>query len=133
MKRRSLLEAAAGVCTAVLAGCLGAAPRATGPRNPPAAPAGEPRQTTPPPALVVGTFDFEATDAGTLRVFGTVENRGETQTTATVTVTADIGDERVETQTSVAVDSDSTAEWSVVFDVEYARFTSNGSLSVDVG
>jgi hypothetical protein len=66
-------------------------------------------------------------------VFGTVENRGETQTTATVTVTADIGDERVETQTSVTVDSDSTAEWSVVFDVEYARFTSNGSLSVDVG
>ncbi|MFB6251278.1 MAG: transcriptional initiation protein Tat [Halobellus sp.] len=133
MRRRTFLGMSAGVLSTVFGGCLGTAPRATGPRNPPEAPAGQPRQTPPPPDLVVGTFDFEATDAGALRVFGTVGNRSDVQRTAMVTVTADVGGEQFQTQTSVTVDADSTAEWSVTFDVGYERFVSNGSLSVDVG
>ncbi|WP_435184368.1 transcriptional initiation protein Tat [Halobellus sp. EA9] len=132
MDRRTVLAAATGSLSALLGGCLGAAPGATGPRHPPDAPAGEPRRTTAPPPLGVGTFDFEATDAGDLRVFGTVRNRSEAERTATVTVTVGLGEEEFEREASLAVPAGETAEWSVTFDVAYERFTTNGNLSVDV-
>ena len=132
MERRTVLGAAGVSLAALLGGCLGAFPRATGPRNPPDAPADQPRQTPDRPDLVVGTFDFEADDEGSLRVFGTVENRGDVQRTATVTVTARVDGEAFVRETSLAVDPGATAEWSVTFDVSYEEFASGGDLGVDV-
>ncbi|MFB6090311.1 MAG: transcriptional initiation protein Tat [Halobellus sp.] len=132
MDRRRVLAAAGGALATLLGGCLGSAPGATGPRNPPDAPADEPRRTDAPPAVSVGTFDFEATDGGDLRVFGTVRNRSDVERNATVTVTVSLDDDEFERQTSLAVPAGGSAEWSVTFDVAYERFTKNGSLSVDV-
>jgi len=80
----------------------------------------------------VATFDFEADDDGALRVFGTVENRGDTQRTGTVRVAVDVADEEFVRETSVTVDSDSTTEWTVTFDVAYDRFAGGGGISVSV-
>ena len=81
---------------------------------------------------MVATFDFEADDDGALRVFGTVENRGDVQRTGTVRVVVDVeGDEFVR-ETAVTVDSDTTVEWAVRFDVAYDRFVGGGNISVSV-
>ena len=81
---------------------------------------------------MVATFDFEADDDGALRVFGTVENRGDVQRTGTVRVVVDVeGDEFVR-ETAVTVDSDTTVEWAVGFDVAYDRFVGGGNISVSV-
>ena len=127
-----MLRAAGVSAAALLGGCLESFPSAAGPRNPPEAPADQPRRTPDRPDIVVGTFDFEADDEGALRVFGTVENRGDAQRTATVTVTARIDGEPFVRETSLAVDPGETAEWSVTFDVDYEAFASGGELSVDV-
>ena len=132
MERRTVLGGAGVSIAALLGGCLSAFPSATGPRNPPDAPADQPRRTPERPDLVVGTFDFEADDEGALRVFGTVENRGDTQRTATVTVTSRVDGEQFVRETSLAVDPGESAEWSVSFDVDYEGFASGGDLSVDV-
>ncbi|MFB6092587.1 MAG: transcriptional initiation protein Tat [Haloquadratum sp.] len=131
--RRAVLRRGAGIAAALLGGCLGTAPRATGPRHAPDAPAGQPRQTPRRPTLTIGTFDFEATDGGRLRVFGTIANHGPVQRTATVRVTVTVdGDESVR-ETSVTVGPDATAEWTLTVDVAYEAFTRNGSLSVVLG
>jgi len=80
--------------------------------------------------LAVATFDFEADDDGTLRVFGTVENRGDARRTGTVRVVVGVDDEELVRETDVAVDSDSTAEWTVTVDVAYDRFAAGGNISV---
>ena len=130
MKRRTVLRTGAGLVATVLGGCLGAPPRATGPRHAPDAPADQPRQTPARPDLTIGTFDFEATDDDALRVFGTVENRSGAQRTATVVVTARVAGDDFERETSVTVAADGTAEWAVTFDVAYDEFTSNGDRNV---
>mgnify|MGYP006275569345 CR=1 FL=1 len=132
MERRTALRLAVVSGAALLGGCLESWPSATGPRNPPDAPAGQSRQPPEQADLVVGTFDFEADDQGALRVFGTVENRGDAQRTATVTVTARIDGESVVRETSLAVEPDGTAEWSVTFETAYEEFASGGTVSVDV-
>lgn len=132
MDRRTALGVAAGSLAALLGGCLGSAPGATGPRNPPDAPADDPRRTAALPALGVDTFDFESTDAGDLRVFGTVRNRSDVERRVTVAVTVGLDDEEVRRETSLAVPAGATAEWSVTFEVSYERFTKNGDLSVDL-
>ena len=132
MERRTVLGGAGVSITALLGGCLSAFPSATGPRNPPDAPADQPRRTPEQSDLVVGTFDFEAGEEGALRVFGTVENRGDAQRTATVTVTARIDGEPFVRETSLTVDPGATAEWSVTFDLPYEEFASGGTLSVGV-
>ncbi|WP_311171725.1 transcriptional initiation protein Tat [Halobellus ordinarius] len=132
MDRRSALRTIVPAVAALLGGCLDSLPGATGPRNPPSAPEGEPRQTADQPALAVDSFDFERTEEGTLRVFGTVENRRDVQRTATVRVivTAD-GDEFIR-ETDVTVDAGETTEWAVSFDVAYNAFTSGGDLNVEL-
>jgi len=80
--------------------------------------------------LAVATFDFEADDDGTLRVFGTVENRGDARRTGTVRVVVGVDDQELVRETDVAVDSDSTAEWTVTVDVAYDRFAAGGNISV---
>ncbi len=131
MRRRSAIRGGLGCLTAALGGCVGGLPRATGPRNPPDAPADQPRETPERPDLTVATFDFEADD-GALRVFGTVENRGDARRTGTVRVTVGIDGDEFVRETSVTVDSDATAEWAVTFDVAYDRFIGGGDISVSV-
>ncbi|MGQ4555182.1 transcriptional initiation protein Tat [Halobellus sp. GM3] len=132
MKRRTALRVVAGATVSSLAGCLGSLPRATGPRNPPAAPADQPRRTPDRPDLAVGTFDFEAAEDGSLRVFGTVENRGDVRRTAAVRVTARVGGEAFSRETDVAVGPGATVEWSVTLDAASDAFTSGGDLNVDL-
>jgi hypothetical protein len=132
MERRSVLRIAAASLATLLAGCIGSFPGVTGPRNPPGPPADQPRRTPERPDLAVGTFDFEATDGGDLRVFGTVENRGDAQRTATVRVTVRADGESFEREADVSVGPDSTAEWAVTFDLAYDTFTSGGDLNVDL-
>ncbi|WP_144902871.1 transcriptional initiation protein Tat [Halobellus captivus] len=131
MERRSALRAAAASVSGLLGGCLGSFPSATGPRNPPDPPADQPRRTPDRPDITVASFDFEADDDGALRVFGTVENRGDAQRTATVTVTVRSAGETFERESTVTVDPDQTAEWTVTFDVAYDDFLSDGDLNVD--
>ena len=132
MRRRSAIRGCLGCLAAALGGCVGRVPRATGPRNPPDAPADQPRETPDRPDLAVGTFDFEAGDDGALRVFGTVENRGDVQRTGTVRVAVDVADEEFVRETAVTVDSDATTEWTVSFEITYDRFAAGGGISVSV-
>jgi hypothetical protein len=132
MDRRSALRAIVPAVAALLGGCLDSLPGATGPRNPPSAPEGEPRQTADQLALAVGSFDFERTEDGMLRVFGTVENRGDVQRTATVRVNIRIDGDEVARETDVTVEPGETAEWAVTFDVAYDAFTSGGDLNVEL-
>ena len=132
MRRRSAIRGCLGCLVAALGGCVGGLPRATGPRNPPGAPADQPRETPEQPDLAVATFDFEADDDGALRVFGTVENRGDAQRTGAVRVVVDAEDEEYVRETSVTVDSGSTAEWTITFDVGYGRFAAGGGISVSI-
>jgi hypothetical protein len=132
MRRRSVLRGGLGCVAAAVGGCLGRLPRATGPRNLPDAPADRPRRTPDRPDLVVGTFDFEAADDDTLRVFGTVENRGDVRRTGTVRVSVGVGTDEFRRETSVTVDPGATAEWAVPFEVAYDRFADGGDISVEV-
>ena len=132
MRRRSAIRGCLACLAAALGGCVGRLPRATGPRNPPDAPADQPRRTPEPPDLVVGAFDFEADEDGALRVFGTVESRADARRTGTVRVTVGVdGDETVR-ETTVAVDPGETAEWAVGFGIAYDRFAAGGEVSVAV-
>jgi hypothetical protein len=132
MRRRSAIRGCLGCLAAALGGCVGRLPRATGPRNPPDPPADQPRTTPDRPDLTVATFDFEAGDDGALRVFGSVENRGDARRTGTVRVTVDVGGEEFVRETAVTVDSGSTTEWTVTFDIAYDRFAGGGGISVSV-
>jgi hypothetical protein len=132
MRRRTAIRGFLGGLAAALGGCVGRLPRATGPRNPPDAPADQPRRTPDSPALTVATFDFEADSDGRLRVFGTVENTGDARRTGTVRVAVDVDGEESVRETSVPVDSGATAEWAVSFDIAYDRFAAGGNISVSV-
>jgi hypothetical protein len=132
MERRTALRVVAGTVTALLGGCLGELPGATGPRNPPEAPADQPRETPERPDLVVETFDFEAADSGALRVFGRVDNRGDVRRTATVRVIATVDGDEFVRESPVSVDPGETAEWAVTFDLTYDTFASGGNLSVEL-
>lgn len=132
MRRRRALRGCLGCLVAALGGCVGRLPQATGPRNPPDAPAGQPRETPEPPELVVERFDFAPDDDGSLRVFGTVENRGAARRTGTVRVTVGVGGDEFVRETAVTVDPGATAEWAVGFDVAHDQFTAGGDISVTV-
>ena len=132
MRRRSVIRRTLICAAATLGGCVGRLPRATGPRNPPDAPADQPRETPDRPDVVVGTFDFEATDDGALRVFGTVENGSGVQRTGTVRVTVGVDGDEFVREASVTVESGETSEWAVTFDLAYDRFAGGGDISVEV-
>ena len=128
MKRRSAL----GLLAASLslpAGCLSDAPGVTGPRNPPSAPADDPREPPEREPLRITEFDFGESDDGRLRVFGTVENRTETERRATVRVSVTT-DETYERTVEVDVPAGSTAEFEVVFDLAYE--VASGNFSIDL-
>ncbi|KAB1196189.1 MULTISPECIES: transcriptional initiation protein Tat [Haloferax] len=129
MERRRLLGL---VAVGLSSGCLSGLPTATGPRNPPEAPAGEPRQTPEIPPVRIATFDFESTDDGRLRVFGDVVNDAGSERTVTVRVRVTVdGDESIR-DTDVTVPSGETASFGVVFPLEYDTFASGGELDVTI-
>jgi hypothetical protein len=126
MKRRGLLGGLAGVLAG--AGCLQPA-SSTGPRTPPRSP--EPT-ATPATGLVVVEFDDEADDAGNLRLLVTVENRtGDTQS-GTVVVDVTAGDTETTVRRDVTVAASARVEVTLSTDVPYDKFTSAGSLQIDV-
>ena len=129
MKRRRLLGL---VAVGLSSGCLEGLPTATGPRNPPEAPAGEPRDTPEVPPVRITTFDFESTDDERLRVFGEVVNDAGSERTVTVRVRVTVGGSESVRDTDVTVPSGETAPFSVEFDVEYDAFASNGEIDVDI-
>ncbi|MDS0292697.1 transcriptional initiation protein Tat [Halogeometricum luteum] len=124
--RRALL----GLLVGLSSGCLGSPPSATGPRRPPAPPEGQPRDTPAQPNLYVSTFDYEATDGGSLRVFGEVGNRGGAERLATVRVRVRMGEETYTEDRSVTVPADGAAEFSVTFEVSAEEFERAGGLDV---
>ncbi|SFR68818.1 transcriptional initiation protein Tat [Halogeometricum limi] len=128
--RRTFLRALPASVLAVGGGCLGSPPRGTGPRRPPDAPAGQPRQTPEKDELYVERFDFEATDSGGLRVFGAVGNRGDVERVATVRVRVTVGGESYTDEEDVTVGPGETATFSTAFEVTEKRFANGGELDV---
>jgi hypothetical protein len=129
MDRRAALRSL--VLTVPLAGCISAATERTGPRNPPKEPEEGPRDD-PPAQVRIGEFDFEETDDGTLRVFGTVVNDGDARRTTTVRAIVDAAGNNYEKTTEVVVDAGTTAEFSVVFDIDYDEFARQGRVNVEL-
>ncbi|KAB1189259.1 MULTISPECIES: transcriptional initiation protein Tat [Haloferax] len=129
MERRRLLGL---VALGLSSGCLGALPNATGPRNPPEAPAGEPRNTPEVPPVRISDFDFESTDDGRLRVFGEVVNDAGSERVATVRVRIVVGGSESIRDADVTVPSGETASFSVEFDAQYGDFAKNGELDVSL-
>ncbi|WP_416839781.1 transcriptional initiation protein Tat [Haloferax sp. DFSO52] len=129
MERRRLLGL---VAVGLSSGCLGGLPNATGPRNPPEAPAGEPRETPEVPPVRIATFDFESTDDGHLRVFGEVVNDAGSERLVTVRVRVKVGETESIRDTGVRVASGETASFSVEFDTEYDAFASGGEIDVTI-
>ena len=126
MDRRAALSTLA----VAFCGCLSDAPGPTGPRNPPDEPPNDPRTTPTPDALSVTSFDFEETDDGALRVFGTVENAGEVERTARVRIRVTAKGSRTDRTTEVIVPAGEEARFEVVFQVRYRAFASEGSIDV---
>lgn len=126
MDRRAVLRSLA--LAIPLSGCLAGAADRTGPRNPPKEPKDGPRDD-PQPTVRIGQFDFEETDDGHLRVFGTVVNDSDAQRTATVLAVVD-ADAHYEQTTQVTVDAGSEREFAIVFDIEYDTFARQGQVNV---
>lgn len=120
----------ASVALGLSAGCLGSLPRATGPRKPPEAPTGQPRD--PGSSLSIETWDYGEADDGSLRVFGTVRNSGGREATATVAATAKAGEEKATETVDVTVPAGGTAKFDVVFGLTYDEFSKNGSIDLDL-
>ncbi|WP_411963515.1 transcriptional initiation protein Tat [Haloferax sp. YSMS24] len=129
MERRRLLGL---VAVGLSSGCLSGYPTATGPRNPPEAPADEPRETPEVPSVRIVTFDFESTDDGRLRVFGEVVNDSGSERVVTVRVRVAVGENESVRDTDVSVPSGETEPFSVEFDVEFDAFASNGEIDVSI-
>jgi hypothetical protein len=129
MERRRLLGV---VALGLSSGCLGSFPTATGPRNPPEAPPGEPRNTPEVPPVRIAEFDFESTDDGRLRVFGSVVNDAGSERVTTVSVRVVVDDTESIRETEVTVGSGETTPFSVEFDAEYDAFLSSGELDVSL-
>ena len=127
MDRRAALRSLA--LTLPLAGCLAGATDRTGPRNPPKEPDEGPRDD-PPKEVRIGQFDFEETDDGLLRVFGTVVNDSDARRTARVRAVVDAAGEHYERTTEMTVDAGGEAEFGVVFEVRYDEFAKQGRVNV---
>ncbi|KTG30843.1 hypothetical protein [Haloferax profundi] len=129
MERRRLLGL---VAVGLSSGCLSGLPNATGPRNPPEAPAGEPRNTPEVPPVRIVNFDFEATDDGRLRVFGEVVNDSGSERVATIRVRIVVDESESIQDVGVTIPSGETAPFSVEFDTEYDAFVRNGEIDVSL-
>ncbi|ELK47553.1 transcriptional initiation protein Tat [Haloferax volcanii] len=129
MERRRLLGL---VAVGLSSGCLGSLPGATGPRNPPAAPAGNPRDTPEVSPVRIEDIDYEATDDGRLRVFGSVLNDGGAERLTTVEVRVTAGGERTTQSRELTVPAGGTADFEIEFDVEYDAFSDDGDLNVSL-
>ncbi|RDZ45432.1 transcriptional initiation protein Tat [Haloferax sp. Atlit-10N] len=129
MERRRLLGL---VAVGLSSGCLGSLPGATGPRNPPDAPAGEPRDTPEVPPVRISEVDFEATDDGRLRVFGTVVNDSGAERIATVEARVSVRDEESTRSQELAVPAAGSADFAIEFEFEFDAFRNNGDLNVSL-
>ncbi|ELZ98825.1 hypothetical protein C440_00675 [Haloferax mucosum ATCC BAA-1512] len=129
MERRRFLGV---VAVGLSSGCLSGLPGATGPRNPPEAPAGKPRETPEVPPVRVSAVDFEATEDGRVRVFGDIVNDAESERVVTVEIRIEIKDEESVKTQEVTVPSGGKTPFETVFDVSYNAFTRNGNLNVSI-
>ncbi|WP_042666651.1 hypothetical protein [Haloferax sp. ATB1] len=129
MERRRLLGV---VAVGLSSGCLGSLPGATGPRNPPEAPAGDPRDTPAVSPVRIEDIDYEATDDGRLRVFGSVLNDGGAERLTTVEVRVTVGGERSTRSQELAVPAGGTADFAVEFEFGYDAFREDGDLNVSL-
>lgn len=126
VKRRSVL----GLFAALLsAGCVDRWPTPTGPRAPPEQPEGQPRD---PDTVQIDTWDFDESDSGQLRVFGTVENDGTSAAQATVEVVVSTDEEKYEQSQTVDVPAEGDADFNIVLDIEYEAFLQSGSITLEL-
>jgi hypothetical protein len=120
-----------GLVIAVLsAGCVDEWPTPTGPRAPPEQPEGHPRN---PDTLRITDWDFDETDSGLLRVFGTVENNGETTAQATVEVVVNADNQRYQQSQTVEVPAEDVADFDMVLNIEHETVLQNGSITLSLG
>ncbi|WP_101297331.1 transcriptional initiation protein Tat [Halegenticoccus soli] len=123
--RRAFLGA---LCLGLSAGCLEGYPGATGPRNPPDAPAGDPRDLPEREPLYVSDFSFEETGDGDLRAVVAVANRTDDDLTAAVVARVAVGDEEHEKRAEVNVPGGGKTEVAFDFPVAYEAFERDGSF-----
>jgi hypothetical protein len=136
--RRTVLAFAGA--TLGLAGCLSDTPGATGPRNPPnsetSTPTADPGSggggggATERP-LQVGTYDFERTDDGRLRVFGTVVNNTDEELAGVVRAGVFYGDESNILEEEVTVPGGGSTEFELLFEIDFEAFAEDGELFVE--
>jgi hypothetical protein len=131
MDRRAVLRSVALALPLSVSGCLSNPPGATGPRQPPKEPEEGPRDE-PSRDVRIDQFDFEETDDGLLRVFGTVVNSSDVERVATVKAIVDASGEHFERTTDVTVPANGEAEFGVVVEVEYDTFAKNGRVNVEL-
>lgn len=81
--------------------------------------------------ITVPDFDYEATEDDRMRVNTTVENRGDSERTVTLTVKVRAGEEKYERSTDVEVGPNESAETETVFDVSVEEFEGDGSIDFD--
>ncbi|MFC7203491.1 transcriptional initiation protein Tat [Haloferax namakaokahaiae] len=129
MERRRLLGlVAVGLST----GCLGSLPSADGPRNPPEAPAGAPRQTPAVPDVRISTFDIEETEDGRLRVVGEVVNDAASERTANVRIRVVVGGEESVQTLEISIPAGETEPFEAVFETTFEEFSKGGDLDVSL-
>ena len=127
VKRRAVLGL---VVAGVGSGCLRRLPRATGPRGPPDAPAAQPRESFG--GLEITNWDYGEANDGRLRVFGSIENTGSVESTATVLVNVSVEGEEYSRTTDVSVPAGETSSFDMVLDPTYDAFVRRGSISVEL-
>ena len=131
VQRRTVLGLL-GIAATAGAGCVGRVREPSGPRLPPRPEEDGPQPGDAPDPLRIDKLDFEETDDGRLRIFGTIENRSEADRTATVSVTVTVDDEEFNRATDVPVPAGEIEPFEIVFDLEYGRFVEGGEFSATV-
>jgi len=132
MDRRDALRALGAGIAPPLVGCLSDPPDRTGPRNAPNSPEGGPPGGTADGGdpVRISSYDFEETDDGRLRVFGTVVNDGDAERRVTVVARVTTPDDEHERSTELSVPPGEAAEFAVEFAVEFDAFAKDGTVVV---
>jgi hypothetical protein len=134
MRRRGLLTVlASAVGIAGLAGCLGPAQTASGPRHAPDAPASAPRDPDPGPVLAISDFRTEAGDDGGVRAVVVVANDADSARTTTITGTLRFDDDEYVRSAERTVPAGGTSQVVFTYDVSYEEFRKNGAFVPSLG
>jgi hypothetical protein len=133
MHRRALLRGVGTALALGLGGCLGESPPGrTGPRNPPRSPEGGPPSDDGEGTLRLESYDYEETEAGTLRVFGEVVNGTGTGQEVTLVARVTTPDDSYERSRTVTVPPNDSFTFELEFDVEFATVERSGSVLVEL-